>query len=152
MNHIVRYESYSIEDRLNDILDKISTYGTSNLTNLEMEFLNSYQDGNQVEIHNKVKFLENEFLFEDDFGRFRFEYKNLRKYKNSNHYNGTIYINDCGKQKCLHGKIIEYPNGTKSLNFTSSSGEDIFEFCSGIECELDNFIDYVVAEINDKKI
>ena len=81
MNHIVRYESYSVDDRLNDVLDKISKYGSSNLTNLEKEFLDSYRNGTQIEIHNKVKFLEDEIIFEDDFGNFKFEYKTSKKYK-----------------------------------------------------------------------
>lgn len=151
MNHVVRYESYSIDDRLNDILDKISKHGMDNLTSLEGEFLNSFRTGNEIEIHNKAKFEENEFIFEDDFGKFKFEYKSIRKYKKSNHYYGTIYIIDTENELCLCGKIIEYVNGNKSLEF-SSHGKDIFEFCSGIEYELDSFIDYVVSEINDKKI
>lgn len=152
MNHIVRYESYSVDDRLNDILDKISKYGSLNLTNLEKEFLDSYRNGTQIEIHNKVKFLEDEIIFEDDFGNFKFEYKTSKKYKRSTHHYGTIYIMNSVGDKCLSGRIIEYNNGSTSLDFTSIEGCDIFEFCSGIEYELDSFIDYIISEIKEKNI
>lgn len=151
MNHIVRYESYSVEDRLDDVLDKISKYGISHLTSLEKEFLESFKSGTQLECHNKVKFLENEMIFEDDFGNFKFEHKFSKKIKKSIHHHGTIYINECGLEKCLSGKIIDHGNGLVSLDFKSNSGDDIFDFCSGIEYELDSFIDYIISEIRDKK-
>lgn len=153
MNHIIRYESYSIEDRLNDILDKISKYGVSNLIDIEKEFLTSYKNGTQTETHNKIKFLENEIIFEDDFGIFKFEHKVSKKYRRSNHHYGTIYITDIKNktEECLCGKIIEHNNGTISLEFSSIDGKDIFEFCSGIEYELDIFIDYIISEISDIK-
>ncbi len=153
MNHIVRYESYSTDERLNDILDKISKYGISNLIDIEKEFLGSFQNGTEIETHNKIKYLENEIIFEDDFGIFKFEHKESKKYKRSQHHHGTIYITDCKNktEECLSGRIIEYENGSKSLDFTSASGKDIFELCSGIEYELDAFVDYVVSEISDIK-
>jgi len=153
MNHILRFESYSIGERLDDILDKISKYGIDHLTKLENEFLNSFKSGNEVETHDKIKYMENEVIFEDTNGDFKFELKSSKKHKKSKHYYGTIYvppieINGKMIEGCLDGKIIEYRNGSKSLDFSSQDGRDIFEFCSGIEYELDNFIDYVISEIS----
>lgn len=156
MNHIIRFESYSIIDRLDDTLDKISRYGIDHLTNLETEFLNSFRDGKENEVHDKIKYLENEDIFEDTNGDFKFEYKASKGYKKSTHYYGTIYVPSiCGRkgkieEGCLNGKIVEHSNGNTSLHFISESGHDIFEFCSGIEYELDNFIDYVISEIGKK--
>ena len=35
MRNIMRYESYSEQERLDDILDKLSKYGKSHLTDIE---------------------------------------------------------------------------------------------------------------------
>ena len=58
----------------------------------------------------------------------------------------------------LEGRIVLYKEtGQSSPDFYSiqkdHSGEnyDVFEFCNGLEYELDNFIDYVVSELEEKK-
>ena len=56
----------------------------------------------------------------------------------------------------LEGRIIVYDNGQTSPDFYSiprKSNEevyDVFEFCNGLEYELDNFIDYIVDELAKK--
>jgi len=49
----------------------------------------------------------------------------------------------------LEGRIVRFENGTISPDFYSKDEYDIFEFCNGLEYELDSFIDYVVAEIEE---
>ena len=154
MKHIMRYESYSENDRLDDILDKIDKYGMSHITTIEKEFLDSFSTGKQSEVHNKIKFIENEIVFEDDYGNFKFEFKEKLEFKDENHYVGTFYVPDLvdGSKKiegCVDGSIIYYSNGQISVDF-EKDGYDILEFCEGLEYELDSFCEYVVLEIEEK--
>jgi hypothetical protein len=158
----MRYEGYSIQDRIDDILDKISKYGISSLTALEKEFLDAHSKGNEKEIHDKIAKEEQECVFEDDNGYFKFEYKETKDYGDEVHYIGTLYVPDLefpnGKklEGRLEGKIIVYRNRQISLDFYSVAIKnnqdvyDVFEFCNGLEYELDNFIDYVVSELSEK--
>ena len=104
---------------------------------------------------------EVETTFEDDLGKFTFELSEVQKIKNKGgeleeiEIIGTLYVPDLklssGKkvEGRLEGKIIKYSNGTTSLEF-EKDGYDVFEFCNGLEYELDSFIDYVVLEIDEK--
>ena len=164
MRHLMRYEGYSIQERIDDILDKISKYGTESLSQLEKEFLDAYSKGNEKEIHDKIAKEEQESVFEDDSGYFKFEHSETEDYEDEIHYIGTLYVPDLelpnGKklEGRLEGRIILYKQtGQTSPDFYSiqkdHSGEnyDVFEFCNGLEYELDNFIDYVVSELEEKK-
>jgi len=163
MKHLMRYEGYDSQERQNDILDKISKYGVDSLTPLEKEFLDSYSNNKEDEVHQDIKFRENEQIFEDDSGYFKFEHKETEDYGDEVHYIGTLYVPDLelpnGKriEGRLEGRIIVYDNGQTSPDFYSvgkKSNEDqydVFEFCNGLEYELDNFIDYIVGELVGKK-
>ena len=59
----------------------------------------------------------------------------------------------------LEGRIINYGDGKISPDFETfvkdpKTGKDvsydIFEFCNGLEYELDSFLDYVVNEIKNQ--
>ena len=57
----------------------------------------------------------------------------------------------------LEGRIIVYENGQVSPDFYSIQKDsrsqdhyDVFEFCNGLEYELDSFMDYVVSELAEK--
>ena len=162
MKHLMRYEGYSIQERIDDILDKISKYGMSSLTTLEREFLDSHSKGTEKEIHDKIAKEEQESVFEDDNGYFKFEHRETEDYGDEIHYIGTLYVPDLellngGKlEGRLEGKIIVYENGQTSPDFYSVARKsnqdvyDVFEFCNGLEYELDSFIDYVVSELEEK--
>lgn len=163
MKHLMRYEGYTSKERVDDILDKISKYGIKSLTQLEKEFLDSHQSGKEEEIHDKISKEESESVFEDDYGHFKFEHEETEDYGDEIHYIGTLYVPDLvfanGKriEGILQGRIVVYQNGTNSPDFYSvkkdpMSGDnyDVFEFCNGLEYELDNFIDYIVKELDDK--
>lgn len=134
----------------------------SSLTPLEKEFLDSYSKGNEKEIHDKIAKEEQECVFEDDSGYFKFEHKQTEDYGDEVHYIGTLYVPDLefpnGKklEGRLEGKIIVYENGQTSPDFYSVARKpnqdvyDVFEFCNGLEYELDSFIDYVVSELGEK--
>ena len=58
----------------------------------------------------------------------------------------------------LEGRIVDFGDGRTSPDFFIAakhpkSGKevqfDIFDFCGGMEYELDSFIDYVVSEIEN---
>jgi hypothetical protein len=163
MKHLMRYEGYTSMERVDDILDKISKYGIKSLTQLEKDFLDSHKIGNEEEIHDKLAKEESETVFEDDNGYFKFEHTETEDYGDEVHYIGTLYVPDLewpnGKrlEGRLEGKIVVYSNGSISPDFYSvvkdpqtHDNYDVFEFCNGLEYELDSFRDYVVSELDDK--
>lgn len=162
MRHLMRYEGYSIQERIDDILDKISKYGMVALTTLEKEFLDSHKKGTEKEVHDKIAREETELIFEDDSGMFKFEHTETEDYGDEVHYIGTLYVPDLefpnGKkiEGRLEGRIVVYPGGQSSPDFhsinkkTNEDQYDVFEFCNGLEYELDNFIDYIVSELEEK--
>lgn len=157
MKHLMRYEGYSSKERVDDILDKISKYGMESLSSLEREFLDSHKSGKQEDLHKQLAKQESETTFEDDFGNFRFELEEVEDYGDEFHYIGTMYVPDLtvSGNKVIEGRL----RGTIIANMTT--GEivpefeldeyDIYEFCNGLEYELDSFLDYVVAELSEKK-
>jgi len=164
MNHLMRYEGFSAQERQDEILDKISKYGIESLTNDEKEFLDSWSEGKEEEFHNKLGYHENEIIFEDDSGLFKFEFQELEEYDNQKHIIGVIYVPDLTLEDGsiiegrLEGRIVDYGEGRTSPDFylviknpkTNTDIElDIFDFCSGFEYELDSFIDYVTYEIEN---
>ena len=158
MKHIMRFESYSEQERLDDILDKISKYGEGSLTDLEKKFLKSWNTDSQSEVHDEIKWIENEQIFEDDNGYFKFEFKEWEDYGDEQHFIGTLYVPDMEFEDSgekiegrLDGRIIKYDNGMISPDFTHSEGYDVFDFCNGLEYELDSFLDYVISEIEQKQ-
>lgn len=163
MKHLMRYEGYTSKERVDDILDKISKYGMKSLTPLEKEFLDSHSQGKEEEVHSKITKVESESVFEDDQGHFKFEHEETEDYGDEIHYIGTLYVPDLvwpnGKRikGVLYGRIVVHENGSCSPDFYSQEKEpmsqdnyDVFEFCNGLEYELDNFIDYIVSELSEK--
>jgi hypothetical protein len=159
----MRYEGYTSKEREDDILDKISKYGIKSLTPLEKEFLDSYKIGKEEEVHDKIAKEESETVFEDDNGLFKFEFDSCEEYEDEIHYLGTLYVPDLvfenGKriEGILGGKIVVFKNGQISPDFYSIQKDpksldhyDVFEFCNGLEYELDSFLDYVVSELEQK--
>jgi hypothetical protein len=147
-----RFDSAS--DRLDYLLDKISKYSISSISELELLFLDSYSSGEEYEIHEKLSI--NETIFVDDNEMFKFELSSIRRYKGETHYIGTIYVPDLLLfddiiPGILNGKIVQYENGTTSPDFFHTIDDikywDIFDFCNGLEYELDNFIDRIIMEL-----
>lgn len=161
MKHLMRYENYTASERLDDILDKISKYGSDSLSQLELDFLDSHKTDSEEELHDRLSKSEMETTFEDDLGYFKFELKEVQKVKNEKgeleeiHIIGKFYVPDLvwpnGKkiEGCLQGTLVRFPNGTVSLDFEKDK-YDILEFCDGLEYELDSFIEYVASEIEEK--
>jgi len=160
MKHLMRYEGYSTKERVDDILDKISKYGIGSITDLEKDFLDAHAQGDEEKIHKEIIKLESERVFEDDQGYFKFELGEIKYFGDETHYIGIMYVPDLefnnGKriEGRLVGKIVCYKDGSNSLDFNSISKKrynyDIFEFCNGLEYELDSFIDYIIDELKNK--
>ena len=98
-----------------------------------------------------------EETFKDDNGNFTFTLEEIEVYEEETHYIGTLECPDHvdGDRKrtlgFLHGSIIAYKNGQIVPEFgNEKEGLDIWDFCEGLEYELDGFLDYVVDELKQK--
>lgn len=164
MKHLMRYEGFSAQERQDEILDKISKYGIASLTSDEKEFMDSWSVGKEEEVHKKLNYHENEIVFEDDSGLFKFEFQELEDYGDEKHIIGVIYVPDLtwedgtSIEGRLEGRIVDYGDGRTSPDFFLTTKHpktgkevqfDVFDFCGGMEYELDSFIDYVVSEIEN---
>ena len=63
---MMRQQGFTSEERQNEILEKILKYGISSINPQEKEFLDSFSLRKEEEAHQKLLFLETEFIFEDD--------------------------------------------------------------------------------------
>ena len=123
MNHLMRYEGYSSSERMDDVLDKISKYGISSLTQLEKEFLDSHKSGSEKESHDKISKEESETIFEDDY--FKFEFETWEDYGDEQHFIGTLYVPDLewpdGRiiEGRLQGKIVKFENGISQRSMSN---------------------------------
>jgi hypothetical protein len=158
MKHLMRYEGFSSMDRADEILDKISKYGIQSLSKSEKDFLDSYKSGEEESYHNQLSKKEVETTFEDDNRLFRFEFEESEDHGDEIHHIGILYVpplewpNGKRIEGRLKGRIIAYSGGQTSPDFSSECGQyDVFEFCNGLEYDLDNFIDYVVGELGKKE-
>lgn len=165
MKHLMRYGGYTSKERLDDILDKISKYGISSLSKDERSFLDSHESGQEETVHSELVKKESETVFEDDSGNFKFELDYIDEDDDEAHYFGTLYVPDLQTfsgqtiEGRLKGRITFYKNsGQSSPDFFSDFRDpktkdrlDVFEFCSGLEYELDAFIDYVISELQTEE-
>ena len=158
MKHLMIYEEFSSQERTDELLDKISKYGISSLTPHEKDFLDAVSTGNEEEVKTKMKELDTDQVFED--GYFKFELEDTKYEDDGICYIGTLYVPDLelGDGRKIEGdlkrRIILHNNGSYSLDFEKTTYEkgkeveyDVFEFCNGLEYELDSFIDYVIQEL-----
>ena len=158
MKHLMIYEEFSIQDKTNELLDKISKYGILSLTNHEKDFLDALSIGDEEIVKVKMDTLNTDQVFQDDY--FKFELDEIKYEDDGVEYLGTLYVpnlefKDGNKiEGNLKGKIILNNSGSYSLYFEKkvySNGKeeeyDVFEFCNGLEYELDSFIDYIIQEL-----
>ena len=152
------YENYTTQQRVDDLLDKIFKYGMKSLSKLELEFLDAHKTGGEEEIHNQITKEQSETVFKDDDGYFTFTLDSIEDYGDETHYIGTIecpdYTYGDGGETIpgiLEGRIVVTSEGLTSPDFCyENTGLEIFDFCEGLEYELDSFIDYVVSELESQ--
>lgn len=158
MKHLMLYENYTTQQRVDDLLDKIFKYGMKSLSKLELEFLDAHKTGGEEEIHNQITKEQSETVFKDDDGYFTFTLDSIEDYGDETHYIGTIecpdYTYGDGGETIpgiLEGRIVVTSEGLTSPDFCyENTGLEIFDFCEGLEYELDSFIDYVVSELESQ--
>ena len=142
---------YTSHDRLNEILDKINQFGRDSLSEYEQDFLNSYSEGQEEFFNQILNEVEEETIFDSDDGLFNFKLDEIHQFENQIHLVGTIKVPDMALRGktipgYLFGKIIVYKKNQFAIDF-SDGKFDIFEFCSGIEYELDIFIDEIIQKV-----
>jgi hypothetical protein len=144
----------SIDDRLNQILDKINDRGMESLSGEELKFLNSFKSGKEKEVDVEISRTH----FKDDL--FQLKIHEIEDFGDEMIIKSTIYVPDIEfNGEIIEGKLdgdIQYykETGLTSPDFyrevkigRSEYLLSIFDFCEGYEYELDNFIDYVVSEL-----
>jgi len=160
----MKYENYTIIDRQDDILDKISKQGINSLTEIEKEFLDSFKSGDEDTIHKKM-ILSDIGRLTDDWNFFEFEISDVKNWGDKKVISGTLLTPDLDWDDFdddnyiegeLKGEIVVYTDGQISLNFSKKAPDpktgkivewDVFDFCNGLEHELESFIDYVISEV-----
>lgn len=153
------YEEYSSQKRVDEILDKISKYGIFSMTTKERDFMDAYSSGDPKETQDKLSILDKDVIFENT--HFKFELENTIIGNHEVTYKGTFYVPDMilidgtTLEGNIYGELIVYKNGTYILNFDKRvmvKGNEliyeIYEFCEGLEYELDSFIDYIIQELS----
>lgn len=158
----MKFENYTSSDRQDDILDKISKIGIDSLTKDERDFLDSFKTGDEEIVHKRM-LISSIKIFVDDWHFFEFKLEDIINFGDRKVIKGLLLTPDLEFEEDefiegeLKGEIIVYTDGQISLNFTKSeedpnSGQlvewDVFDFCNGIEYELDSFIEYVVNELD----
>ena len=153
MNHIKIYEKY--DTNIDFILDKINKSGKSSLSNLELEYLTAYSISDYTKM-NSIEIIEGQKIFDSIDGYFSFKYEYMEQYGYEKYYYGTILVpnikmddgTEVGGE--MDGYIVVY-NDCQISPLFEKDGYGIFEFCNGIEYELDLFLDYVILTIEDEK-
>ena len=153
------HEEYSCQRRVDEILDKISKYGIYSVTNKEKDFLDAYSSGNKEKTLDKLSILDKDIMFESSYFKFELEDTTINNHDTT--YKGTFYVPDLTLmdgsilEGNIYGELIVYRNGTYILNFdkkvTINNNDfiyEIYEFCEGLEYELDSFIDYIILELS----
>lgn len=159
MNSVMRYDDYTPKQRVDDILDKICKYGIESITEMEIKFLDAHSSGDEGKVHLTMINEEYEKVFEDDDSNFKFEYSHTEILGKEKHFVGTLYVPDMVITKknkikgILSGRIILFDGGNTAPDFYHFVDDtiyyDVFDFCSGLEYELDSFLDYVINEITN---
>ncbi len=150
---------HMIDEKINEILDKISRYGIESITSNERSFLDSLSTNDEETINSKLLGLMSDYIIEDEY--FKFELEDIVYSDDCIEYIGTLYVPDLISEDGniiiegnLNGKIILENNGDYLLDFFKvvkineiDVEYDVFEFCDGLEYEFDSFVDYLLQEL-----
>ena len=150
---------HMIDEKINEILDKISRYGIESITSNERSFLDSLSTNDEETINSKLLGLMSDYIIEDEY--FKFELEDIVYSDDCIEYIGTLYVPDLISEDGniiiegnINGKIILENNGDYLLDFFKvvkineiDVEYDVFEFCDGLEYEFDSFVDYLLQEL-----
>ena len=141
----------NVDDRLNRILDKIKSIGLKSLDKKELEFLNSFKNGDEENFNKKFNSDKIHSTYISDDGFFMFNVENVEYVKDELRIAGVIFVPDLVVKKRvikgeIKGQIIVFNNTEVGLDFLKGK-YDIFDFVNGLEYELDRFIDDLIISI-----
>lgn len=157
MNKSITTEQFFGIEKTNEILEKIFKYGILSITKNEKLFLDAISMSDSESILSMMDRLNNDTVLEDKY--FKFELDEIVYDDDCIEYVGVLYtpdlyINNVMIEGNLVGRIVLFNTGDYSIEFEKTiieKGEevqyDVFEFCNGLEYELDSFIDYVIQEL-----
>ena len=151
MKYIKTYENF-----LDKILDKINDTGMSSLTEVELNYLNAQAHNDTDRIANIEKQVS-KVIYKSDDGMFEFEYSHKEDLGKEKIYYGIIHVPSITDYngKYIDGTIqgyIEVRDGLAEGNFEKEiygATYDVYEFCEGLEYELDDFFHDTVDEIEE---
>lgn len=99
-----------------------------------------------------------EIIIEDE--QFIFHFEKIQRQGEETYYWGTLYCPDYtyggeeDEQETLPGKLygrfVAFEDGPIMLDFEGPNDLTAYDFCEGLEHELDGFAEYAVDEINKK--
>lgn len=156
-------ESNKIQNKLDELLDKISANGVNSLSSEERSLLDA-QKGTEEDIEKAYQELINREErnkrknYKSNNQQFEFDYIKTEAYPHENvkrHYgimflpnitlgDGTIIDGE------IEGYIEEYNDGQVSTHFDKTEYTD-FDFAEGLEYEYDDFIQEIIAYISEHK-
>ena len=158
MEYIFKYrlflENYSeIKNKIDEILDKISSHGIDSLTKAEKRLLDSQKEGGRESKEAYYDLIDKDIIdkeFESDNGRFKFILKSIETEYNIHkgvitHLKGIMKLPDIitGDGDLIEGDLEGYVSiDEKGLVHTSfeKDGYYDFDFVEGLEHEYDNFV------------
>jgi hypothetical protein len=152
MKYLKTFETHSY---LDELLDKINASGYDSLTSLEKDWLKAHST-NKEEETKKIERELGKRSFTSSNRLFSFDFVEMEDYGDEQIIKGIIHVPsiEFPDDRQIDGTIegqIEVRDGVGQPNFEKEAfGEtyDIYEFCEGSEYELDDFIQYIVEELN----
>ncbi len=155
MKYIKTFETHSY---LDELLDKINDSGYDSLTELEKDWLKAHSTDKEEEMQKIEKELGKR-SFTSSNRLFSFDFIEMEDYGDEQIIKGTIYVPsiEFPDGSKIEGQIegqIEVYNGVGVPIFQKKAfgaTYDVFDFCEGPGYELDDFIQYIVGEINTKE-
>lgn len=141
------------DERLDMILDKIIKTGIKKLEKKEIEFLESFSKGREIECNEKLSEEECRTTFISDDGNFTFVLYSTEIMEDVKVINGKMIVPELKYKNRvipgeLLGSIIVFSDNNIAIDFKNGR-YDIFEFVWGLEYELDCFVDDIVINIFD---
>jgi hypothetical protein len=156
MKYLKTFETHSY---LDELLDKINASGYDSLTKLQKDWLNAHSN-NREEEKEKIERELGKRSFTSSNKLFHFNLVDMDDYGDEQIIKGTIYVpsieweNGNKIEGILEG-CIEVRDGVGQPNFEKEAfgaTYDIYEFCQGLEYELDDFIQHIVDELTQPEV
>ena len=157
MKHIKEWNAFSINENIDNILDKMSR--GEELTTDDKEKMQSYSSHLQKGGYSNDFDFKDKRVFTDDNGYFKFTLDEIKHFGDKTDYIGTM---ECGGDDgetipgILTGKI-EVDESTGAYEWFNDEETNIkvdnltiFDFCGGHSNELGGFLEDVIAELENE--